>query len=320
MASVPEVAATLMEHLCTHDWHGYDQEGRWGDGEGVCTITIDGVDYTVEQGDRDCSSAIIDCYRAALSHTEHAVALNAATYTGNMRAVFVASGLFEWHPMGDGYIAQRGDIYLNEVHHTAMCVSAVPDMLAEFSINENGGVKGGHVGDQTGRESSVHAYYDFPWDGILRWVGGSVGAAPSLPYEDVPVLYPIYRVKTAEDGWLPWMEGLVCTGCPCGDTYAGVPGHAIIDAEFDDASLGEGGWWQLTTDHGVLGRNEHNTQGRVMGVTVYYMTPEPTDRYWKAHYRVHTLGGSWLKWELDDEDGGAGDDVHAIDMLQCDLA
>ena len=39
-----EVAATLMEHLCTHDWHGYTQGGgRWGDGEGVCTATVDGV-------------------------------------------------------------------------------------------------------------------------------------------------------------------------------------------------------------------------------------------------------------------------------------
>lgn len=317
MTAPNEVAARLMEHLCSHDWHGYDQGARWGDGEGVCTVTIDGVDYTVEQGDRDCASAIIDCYRAALSRTEHAGALNAATYTGNMRQVFVASGLFEWHPMGDGYVAQRGDIYLNEVHHTAMCVSAVPDLLAEFSVNENGDVTGGQVGDQTGRESYVHAYYDYPWDGILRWIGGDLAGAPSDPAQSVPI--PRYRVKTAEDGWLPWLTGLSCD-CPCGDDYAGVMGHAIVDVEFADGSLGPGGWWQLTTDHGVLERNAHNSTGRVMGVTVYYMTPEPTDRYRKAHYRVHVLGGSWLKWELDDEDGGAGDDLHAIDALQCDLA
>lgn len=169
-----EVAATLMEHLCTHDWHGYTQGGgRWGDGEGVCTATVDGVSYCVEQGDRDCSSAVIDCWRQALYWTDYRGVLANATYTGNMRSVFTASGLFEWHPMGDGYIAQRGDVYLNEISHTAMCTSAVPDMLAEFSINEFGGIVGGQVGDQTGRESHVRSYYDFPWDGILAYNHGA---------------------------------------------------------------------------------------------------------------------------------------------------
>ena len=96
-----------------------------------------------------------------------------ATYTGNMRSVFTASGLFDWHPMGDGYVAQRGDVYLNETSHTAMCTSAVPDMLAEFSINEFGGIVGGQVGDQTGSESHVRSYYDFPWDGILAYNHGA---------------------------------------------------------------------------------------------------------------------------------------------------
>ena len=27
------IAATLMEHLCNYDWHGYSQPGRYGDGE-----------------------------------------------------------------------------------------------------------------------------------------------------------------------------------------------------------------------------------------------------------------------------------------------
>ena len=73
--------------------------------------------------------------------------------------------------MGDGYIAQRGDVYLNEGKHTAMCISAVPDMLAEFNINEKGTITGGQVGDQTGREGLRRAYYDFPWDGILAYNG-----------------------------------------------------------------------------------------------------------------------------------------------------
>lgn len=172
MPNLGRVAAILHKHLCTHSWHGYTQgAGRWGDGEGVCRINIDGRSYTVNQGDRDCSSSVIECWRAAIAGTPYAGKLDAATYTGNMREVFVKSGLFTWHPMGDGYIAQPGDIYLNEVNHTAMCQTAIPDVLSEFLIDENGQIIGGAVGDQTGRESVVREYYDFPWDGILAYNG-----------------------------------------------------------------------------------------------------------------------------------------------------
>ena len=169
MPNLANVAATLHHHLCTHEWHGYDQHARWGDGEGVCNVTVDGKTYAVEQGDRDCSSSVIECWRAALKGTPYEGRLNGATYTGNMRSVFVASGLFEWKPMS--FIAQRGDIYLNEVNHTAMCQTPSPDMLSEFGINEKGTITGGRVGDQTGYESRIRAYYDYPWDGILHYNG-----------------------------------------------------------------------------------------------------------------------------------------------------
>lgn len=196
MTDYANIAATLMEHLCNHDWHGYDQNRRYGDGEGVCPVSIDGRTYNLNQGDRDCSSAAIDCWQRALEGTPYEGCLDGATYTGNMRQVFVASGLFEWHPMGDGFIAQRGDIYLNERDHTAMCVSAVPDLLAEFSINEFGGIVGGAVGDQTGHESSIHGYYDFPWDGILHFKGLPEGSSKSIRLQ----LYP-YNDSVAQRFW-----------------------------------------------------------------------------------------------------------------------
>lgn len=178
MANLANVAATLHEHLCTHNWHGYTQawNGRWGDGEGVCSLNIGGKTYSVEQGDRDCSSSVIECWRAALKGTPYEGKLDGATYTGNMRSVFVNSGLFEWKPMS--FIAQRGDIYLNEVNHTAMCQTPSPDMLSEFCISENGTIYG-NVGDQTGRESRVAPYYDYPWDGILHYNGKADAAAPA---------------------------------------------------------------------------------------------------------------------------------------------
>lgn len=165
------VAATFHARQCDDPRFGYTQGGgRWGGSE-VEWWEAGGVSAPFAVGDRDCSSSVIDCWREALRGTPYEDSLDAATYTGNMRPVFVGSGLFDWHPMGDGYVAQRGDVYLNEASHTAMCQSAVPDMLSEFSINENGGIIGGKVGDQTGAESRIAPYYSFPWDGILAYNG-----------------------------------------------------------------------------------------------------------------------------------------------------
>ena len=33
-----QVAVEIMKHLVTHDWHGYSQISRWGDGEGKCDV------------------------------------------------------------------------------------------------------------------------------------------------------------------------------------------------------------------------------------------------------------------------------------------
>lgn len=169
MADRANVAATFHANQCNDARFGYDWEDRWGDSSQPIQWTVDGITGTFWAGDRDCSSSIIDCWSEALVGTKYEGTLSGATYTGNMRSVFVDSGLFEWHPMGDGYVAQRGDIYLNEANHTAMCQSAVPDMLSEFSTNENGGAYGGQVGDQTGSEAYIHGYYDYPWDGILAY-------------------------------------------------------------------------------------------------------------------------------------------------------
>ena len=60
-------------------------------------------------------------------------------------------------------------MYLNELYHTAMCLSETPDTLGEFSISETGGIDGAE-GDQTGWESHKCAYYSYPWNGILECV------------------------------------------------------------------------------------------------------------------------------------------------------
>lgn len=162
-----EIALENMKHLVNHNWHGYSQISRWGDGDGVCVVDFGGAHSELAQGDRDCSSAIISAYEAA------GISCGGATYTGNMREKMCATGNFRWHPMSSWYVAQAGDVYLNEACHTAMCLSAQPDMLMEFSMSETGGVDGAE-GDQTGWESHTCAYYNYPWDGILECINAEV--------------------------------------------------------------------------------------------------------------------------------------------------
>lgn len=165
-----EAFAQVMEHLVSHDGgggHGYSQANRMGDGTTETICLSDGTTVTIAGGDRDCSSAVVTALRAVGVNTF------GASYTGNMREQQLKTGLFGWRKMGVKS-AQRGDIYLNEKCHTAVCVSpygsARGDLLAQFSISEKGTVTG-TKGDQTGRESNITAYYSYPWDGTLYWLG-----------------------------------------------------------------------------------------------------------------------------------------------------
>ena len=165
-----EAFAQVMEHLVSHDGgggHGYSQANRMGDGTTETICLSDGTTVTIAGGDRDCSSAVVTALRAVGVNTF------GASYTGTMREQLLKTGLFGWRKMGVKS-AQRGDIYLNEKCHTAVCVSpygsARGDLLAQFSISEKGTVTG-TKGDQTGRESNIKAYYNYPWDGTLYWLG-----------------------------------------------------------------------------------------------------------------------------------------------------
>ena len=164
MATTAERAAQVMEHLCSHSAHGYSQPNRAGVGTGGGkgeTITLtDGSKVQISIGDRDCSSAAIECY-AALG-----VDCGGATYTGNMRSLMTKTGNFKW--IADLSQRQRGDILLNESHHAAVYLGG--GKLGQFSISERGTIHGTR-GDQTGYESNVKGYYNYPWNGLLRYVG-----------------------------------------------------------------------------------------------------------------------------------------------------
>ena len=183
MPSRAVIAAEIHRHMCVCPKHGYTQGGaRWGQGpNSACYITIDGTTYEIPGNDFDCSSSVKKAWELALQGSEYEGVLGyngydrwgnwRSWYTGNERELFVGSGLFEWKPMS--FTADTGDLYLNEANHVAMCQTQVPDVLSEFLSNEWGGITGGQVGDQTGGESVVRAFWwpSFGWDGILHYNG-----------------------------------------------------------------------------------------------------------------------------------------------------
>ena len=125
--------------------HGYDQLHRWG------------PDY-------DCSSLLISAWQQA----GVPVQANGATYTGNMKNVFIKCG-FESIKFVKSMSLKRGDVLLNEKHHTAMYIGDGKVVMA--SINENGKAVGGRTGDQTGKEILTCNYYVplYGWDYVLRY-------------------------------------------------------------------------------------------------------------------------------------------------------
>lgn len=140
-------AISWIRGVAADNSHGYDQTNRWG------------PDY-------DCSSLVITAYEAG----GVPVKTNGATYTGNMKRVFLATGFIDVTSQitlstGAGLIP--GDVLLHEGNHTEMYIG--DGMICGAHINEHGGITGGAVGDQTSNEISERTYYNYPWQVVLRF-------------------------------------------------------------------------------------------------------------------------------------------------------
>ena len=173
--SIADIAARIHYDMVTDPRNGYSQKpDRWGgDYGGTKTLNLYGRNYTYKLGSYDCSSSEITAWRLALQGTPYEGALDGATYTSDMQAAFVNSGLFT----ASLTPAKRGDLYLTPGDHTAMCQDGGSDgvfgydCLSEFNMNENRGASYGKPGDQTGYESVFRAYYDRPWRTVLHYNG-----------------------------------------------------------------------------------------------------------------------------------------------------
>lgn len=143
--SAIESACTWAVGIANDNSHGYDQIHRQG------------PDY-------DCSSLVINAYEQAGVKVKEA----GATYTGNMRSAFVKCG-FKAIKYVKGMALKRGDVLLNEKHHTLLYLG--DKKMVQASSNEKGGIYNGKTGDQTGREIYVGNFYEFSkgWDYVLRY-------------------------------------------------------------------------------------------------------------------------------------------------------
>ena len=293
---INEIAAYVHKRMCEDERFGYSWGERWGAYSE--TWTIDGKSYTISVGDYDCSSSTITAWKVALQHTSYSNALDGATYTGNMRSVFVNSGLFEWKPMS--FIADPGDLYLNEGSHVAMCQTQEPDILSEFSINEFGEVYGGQRGDQTGWESHLGYYYDM-WDGILHYNGkadGTSGGSSSGSSSDI-----------SSGQWQGDVIGKTDT-TGAGDDYAGVYGKPIGYVAIDGAGKYQvhdsHGWWPFV-DRYDLKDEEYGMAGAGKPIDGLRITDNT------VNYQVHTVDGRWHETMTGTKDSsGYGDDYAGV--------
>lgn len=145
MGKIIDSAVDYAVAIANDNSHGYDQYGRWG------------PDY-------DCSSLVISAYEQAGVPVKEA----GASYTGNMRKAFEACG-FTSIPARDTLPKlKRGDVLLNEKHHTCMYIG--DGKVVQASISENGSISG-KPGDQTGREINISSLYvpSYKWDYVLRY-------------------------------------------------------------------------------------------------------------------------------------------------------
>lgn len=134
--------------IASDDSHGYDQIHRWGN-------------------DYDCSSFVISAWNCAGVHT-------GATYTGNMKTLFLQHGFKDVTNsvnLNTGEGLKCGDVLLvhNKNHqHTAMYV--LNGQEVEASINEKGTATGGKTGDQTGKEILVRSFRKNFYTTALRYM------------------------------------------------------------------------------------------------------------------------------------------------------
>lgn len=225
---------TLMNRMvywCRDANMGYSQYDRWN--------------FNPSAGNCDCSSLVIHCLQEAGFDT------GGATYTGNMWANLSARG---WSRLPVNGNPQPGDILLNDANHVAVYLGG--GLLAQASISEYNSIAG-NPGDQTGRETNISGYYNYPWNCYLRYQGGNMPTAQEIAqavgsyrYNNNDTIYNYVHYASDNSGQLlrlvqPRFFGAKDTA----ERLLWVPGHGVIPL-YEPSEMAEmAADWKNITGH-----------------------------------------------------------------------
>ena len=137
-----EKAVKFMEDIANDPAHGYAQDHRNGD-----------PDY-------DCSSLVGTALNIAGFN------VSKGSTTRNLYQQLKNCGFIE---LPIDAPRKRGDVMLSVGHHVVVCTDE--NNIVHASLNENGGIKNGQSGDQTGKEICIRSYYNHKnsWTYHLRY-------------------------------------------------------------------------------------------------------------------------------------------------------
>ncbi len=173
-----EEAVQAAIAIANDDSHGYDFNNRWG------------PDY-------DCSSFVLTSLKRAGFDIGDAVG------TQTMKRGLTKKG-WKWYPWSEIHSLEdlrRGDILLNESTHTEFYIGRGQNCGAHWNYNNP------QTGDQNGHEIDVCAYYDNPWDGVLRYTNDipkvkptdvEITAGTTACAADQTVHFEFFSINSAE--------------------------------------------------------------------------------------------------------------------------
>ena len=132
--AVREKIATLAEQGANNNLIGYDQYERWTFWDQLKKVGYYPVNINTKC-EADCSAGVISITWAVgyLLGLHKLKQLN-ATYTGNMRSGFRSAGfsvLTEGKYLASDKYLMRGDILLNDAHHTAINLTTGKNVIVE---------------------------------------------------------------------------------------------------------------------------------------------------------------------------------------------
>lgn len=227
-----------MEDLARDNRHGYAW-GGWG------------------PDDYDCGHAIITAWEFA----GVPVKTKGASCTFNMREIFISLGFEDvTHCVNlkDGSGLIRGDVLLNEENHAAMYIGC-GELVHARSADGNT-----QAGDQSGNEIRTQAYFDYPWDCILRYPEGDaaeeVGTTHATKVQTMTGQYPLltWRVGKEEREDVKALQTLlklrgistelVIDGYFGQNTYNAVKFAQKIYGLLEDGEAGKDTWYALITN------------------------------------------------------------------------